>query len=318
MKQDISSEVQVSVVIPVYGTQSTLKLLTDKIIESCHQADLQCEIILVDDCGPGDTWARIQEIAKNRNNVTGILLSRNFGQHPAILAGLAKAKGKWIVVMDCDLQDDPAYIPDLFNKANAEELDYVLVNRGDWEDNGLRRFLSKSFYSFLSFMTGVKLSSQFGNFGIYHRRVINSVLDLDEQDVFLPTALNWVGYKRGELKADRSQRVEGESSYTFKKLLLLAHKVIVGFSNKPLYLSVQLGGFICVMSVIVTIIVLLRWLISGIEITGWTSLILSVWFLGGLIIAILGVQGVYLGRVFDETKKRPKYIISSITNQKEK
>jgi len=271
------------------------------------------EIVLVFDCSPDDGWERICEECKKDSRVKGIQLSRNFGQHNAITAGLSHVRGEWVVVMDCDLQDQPEDVPLLFSKAQ-EGYDLVLAQRLRRKDSALKKMSSACFSAAFGYLTDSEHDSTIANFGIYHCSVVQAILSMGDQVRCLPVMAQWVGYKSEKLPVEHASRGTGESSYSWIKLFRLAKDVILTFSDKPLHLTVNLGMIICIGSVLVGILYLLRYVCGGILVSGFTSLILSIWFLSGVIIFVLGVLGVYLGRVFDQVKDRPTYLIRKKEN----
>ncbi|HMB63279.1 MAG TPA: glycosyltransferase family 2 protein, partial [Eudoraea sp.] len=248
--------------------------------------------------------------------VKGIRLSRNFGQHYAITAGLEKAKGEWIVVMDCDLQDRPEEIPALFEKAQ-EGYDIVYARRLVRKDGLLKKMASKIFYRLFGYLTDSKQDPSIANFGIYHREVIRSILKMKDHVRYFPTMVQWVGFRSAKLNVDHSRREDGKSSYTWRKLLTLALDNVIAFSDKPLKLTIRLGFVISMISLCIGVFYLYRYLAGEIIVLGFTSLVISIWFLSGLIIFILGILGIYLGKTFDRVKDRPTFIIHEKLNLNE-
>ena len=305
---------RISIVSPVYRAEKILPELVSRIKESVEKITFDFEIILVEDHGLDDSWQVIEEIAQSNKNVIGIKLSRNFGQHYAITAGLDAAKGEWVVVMDCDLQDQPEEIPNLYAEA-MKGYDVVLAQRYQRKDGFLKRFFSAAFYRVLGYLTGSKQDETIANFGIYNRKVIDAVISMRESIRYFPTMVKWVGFKSTKLKVDHNERAEGVTSYNFKKLLNLALDIILAFSDKPIRLAVKLGLLIAAMSVVISIVYLVKYLVGHVVVLGFTSLIISIWLLSGLIMATLGVVGLYVGKTFEGVKQRPIYIIEKRINR---
>jgi glycosyltransferase involved in cell wall biosynthesis len=230
----------ISVVIPVYNCSECLDEITERIISVCKRLDVFTEIILVDDASPDNAWDKIRSLAAKDNRIKGIKLSRNFGQHQAISAGLNLAIGQWIVVMDCDLQDDPDEIEYLFNKAE-EGYDIVFAQRKERKDGALKISSSFLFHKLLSFFTNQRSDSSVANFGIYSRKVIDAYNRLTEQNRSFPILIRWFGYSIAYVPVKHSKRTEGKSSYTYIKLVKFAAEIIITHSNKPLYLSIFIG-----------------------------------------------------------------------------
>ncbi|MDT0686582.1 glycosyltransferase family 2 protein [Autumnicola psychrophila] len=303
----------ISIVSPVYRAERTIPVLIERIEKSVQKITNDYEIILVEDGGPDDSWKVIQEYAEKNDKIIGIELSRNFGQHYAITAGLDYAKGDWVVVMDCDLQDQPEEILKLYNKAQ-EGFDVVLARRFERKDHFFKRFFSKVFYRSLGYLTGSEQDESVANFGIYHRKVVDAVCSMRESIRYFPTMVKWVGFRTTKVNVDHDNRLEGESSYNFKRLINLAMDIILAFSDKPIRLLIKFGLIISVLSVIVAFIYLVKWLTGGVVVLGYTSLIVSVWLLSGVIISTLGIIGLYVGKTFEGVKQRPIYIVKKKIN----
>jgi glycosyltransferase involved in cell wall biosynthesis len=306
----------ISVVSPVYKAEKLINLLVNRIKTSLEKFTTSYEIILVDDCGPDNSWQRIQENALIDSRVKGVKLSRNFGQHYAITAGLDQAKGKWVVVMDCDLQDRPEEIINLYKKAQ-EGYDIVLARRFERQDKFTKKLFSKLFYNTLGYLTGTEQDSSIANFGIYHIKVVKAICSMRESIRYFPTMVKWVGFKRTVIDVEHAERPEGETSYNFKRLFNLALDIILAYSDKPIRLTVKTGLLISVCSLFFALLTLIRYLTGQITVIGYTSLVVSIWFLSGLIISILGVIGFYIGKTFEGVKARPIYIIAEKTYAEE-
>jgi polyisoprenyl-phosphate glycosyltransferase len=307
------AEVFFSIVSPVYRAEKIIPTLVKRIEDSISQITSNYEIILVEDCGPDNSWQAIESIAKANQRVKGIKLSRNFGQHYAITAGLDHCKGDWIVVMDCDLQDQPEEIINLYTKAK-EGFDIVLARRAQRKDGFFKRFFSAAFYKTLSYLTGSEQDETVANFGIYNRKVIEAVVSMREAIRYFPTMIKWVGFTSTKIDVVHDNRIEGESSYNFKKLLKLALEIILAYSDKPLRLMIKIGGIISLISVVIAIDAIYSWLKGEIIVLGYTSLIVSIWLLSGIIISTLGLVGLYVGKTFEGVKNRPIYLIHKKIN----
>jgi len=303
----------ISVVSPVYGCRESLMALASRVAVAFEGEGLNWELILVDDRGPDNPWDLIEELARGDSRVRGIRLARNHGQHLAIWAGLEMARGDYIAVVDCDLQDDPGVIPDLYRHAKRIGAEAVIVDRGKWSDSRLRRFASNSFYALVRWLAGIRINNV-GNFGLYGRRMIDTLLKFREQEVFLPIMVSLSGYETVKYQVDRDERHQGDSSYNMLRLLRLAIAIVIRFSDRPLKLSVLVGGFFSGMAALVSIVIFLLWLSGSFTVQGWTSTILSLWFLSGLILATLGIHGFYLGRVFREVQGRPRIVVQETTD----
>lgn len=302
-----------SVVSPIYFAQNSVDLLVENILAECKQLNLEFEIILVDDGSTDNSWQKIEQLSKLIPNVKGIKLSRNFGQHYAISCGLEHAKGEWIIVMDGDLQDHPAEFKRFIEKTK-EGYHIVVAKRIRRETTFLKKIYSILFWKILSYLTGKPLHHSISNFGIYHREVIQSIVKMRDNIRFFPTMVNWVGFNKTSIDIPQNPRLEGKSSYNFSRMLRLALDVILINSEKPLRLVTKTGIVISLISFLVGAVYTYKYLSNQILVPGYASIIISIWFLGGLIIFILGVLGLYLSKTFDAVKNRPYYIIEKFTS----
>lgn len=302
----------ISVVIPVYKAEKMLDELYTRLRDALETVSPHFEIVLVEDCGGDRSWEVIERLAKADPRVVGLQFSRNFGQHYGITAGLDQCRGDWVVVMDCDLQDAPEEIPRLYHKAQ-EGYDVVLALRGQRQDPPLKRFTSWLFYRLFSYLADIDFSGDSGNFRIMSRQVVKNFNRMREQLRFFGGHVQWMGFPTTGLQVQHAERAEGKSTYTFSKLWKLAADTIIAYSDKPLRMAARLGMSMAAVSFGFGAFILIRSMVHSSPIPGWSSLIVSLYFIGGLIIGILGIMGVYLGKAFDETKKRPLYIVRRLT-----
>jgi len=302
----------ISVVIPVYKAEGCLEELHQRLKASLETITDDFEIVLVEDCGGDNSWQVIERLADADPRVHGIQFSRNFGQHYGITAGLDHCHGDWVVVMDCDLQDRPEEIPRLYAKAQ-EGYDVVLARRGTRRDPLLKRMTSWLFYKTFSYLADIKYDGESGNFRIMSRKVVVNFRRMGEQLRFFGGLVQWMGFPTSSIEVEHAERFEGKSTYTLAKLWKLASETIIAHSDKPLRLAVRFGFMMAFFSFCYGIYILGHALFYGSAIPGWNSLIVSLYFIGGIIIAILGILGIYLGKTFDESKKRPLYIVRRAT-----
>ena len=305
--------VKISVVSPIYGCKECLFDLYDRLVKTLGQITENFEIILVNDACPQGSWERIVLLCAKDPRVKGINLSRNFGQHYAITAGLDHAKGDWVVVMDCDLQDRPEEIIKLYNKA-SDGYDIVFGRRAERQDSFVKRFGSRAFNRVLEYFTETKHDSSIANFGIYAHKVVETINRYREHSRDFLLFAQQVGFKKAEIDIEHAPRAYGESSYNFSKLFRLAIDSIISHSNKPLRLSIQLGFFIALTSIIYAGWLVIRYFFYHTPTEGWTSLMVSMFFMFGLLFAIIGIAGLYIGKIFDEVKRRPLYLIQETIN----
>lgn len=302
----------ISIVIPVYRAEGCLDELYRRLRAALEPISGDFEILLVEDCGGDRSWPLITELAKRDPRVKGIQFSRNFGQHYGITAGLDHCDGDWVVVMDCDLQDRPEEIPRLYAKAQ-EGHEMVVARRGKRSDPLLKRLSSWLYYSVFSWLADMDYDPQAGNFRILSRKIIDNYRNMRERSRFFGSLINWMGFPAASIDVQHDERFEGQSTYTFSKLWRLGAETIIAYSDKPLRLAIRFGFAIASFAFLYGLYILFLALFHGSPVTGWSSLIVSVYFIGGIIIAILGVLGIYLGKTYDETKQRPLYVINHAT-----
>ena len=289
-----------------------LNELVVRVVSSVTAITADFEIILVDDRSPDNSWAVIEELSRQDHRVRGIRLSRNFGQHHAITAGLEHSRGEWVIVMDCDLQDQPEEISALLAKAK-QGYEIVLARRVERQDSLGKKIFSKIFYNTLAYLTGLPQDSAVANFGIYHRKAIDAISSMRESTRYFPTMVRWVGFRLSTLDVAHAERAEGSSSYNVKRLLNLALDVIIANSDKPLRLLVKVGATLIGLSLLFAVYVLFQANKVRFELLGYAGLIFSIWFLSGVLIFIIGVVGMYVGKVFEGVKARPVYIVDRLS-----
>ncbi len=298
----------ISIVSPVYRAEKILPTLVAEIDAVMAKIGEDYEIILVDDRSPDHSWEVMKSLTSTNRNLKTYRLSRNFGQHATIMAGLSKAAGDWIVVMDCDMQDQPKEIEKLYRKA-LEGYDAVLARREMRLDSYFKRLTSKIFYRIFNYLAGIEINNEIANFGIYKNKVITSVLKIEDHIKFFPLFVNWVGYATTSVSVEHRHREDGKSSYSLSSLISLAFNVIISFSDKPLKIFVGFGAMISMLSIFVAAYFTISYFQGQILISGFSSIILSIWFLSGIIISCIGIVGIYLGKTFNQTKNRPVFII---------
>lgn len=303
----------ISIVSPVYRAEKLVPLLVDQVKSEMEVLHLEYEIILVEDGSSDKSWKAIEIECINNKKVMGLKLSRNFGQHYAITAGLDFAQGDWIVVMDCDLQDRPSEIRKLLHKA-YEGFDIVLARREIRNDAWWKKTYSGLFYKLLGYLTGTKQDPGVANFGIYNKQVIDSIKSMRESIRYFPTMIKWVGFNSTTVVVEHGTREIGKTTYDFNKRLHLAFDIILAYSDKPIRLTIKFGFLVALMSFLFGLYTLFKYFTGQIIVLGYTSLIISIFFVGGLILMVLGVIGLYIGKTFEGVKNRPIYIIQKKMN----
>ena len=302
-----------SIVSPIYYGEKMLEELVSRVKQSVEQITSDYEIILVNDSSPDNSWLKIKQICSVDSKVKGVNLSRNFGQHYAITAGLSLCKGEWIVVMDCDLQDRPEEIPNLYKKA-LEGFDIVYARRVVRHDSFFKRMSSKFFHFVFDWLSGTKTDSSISNFGVYNQKVIKEYNKMPEVARSFDSLIKYLGFNVSAVDVNHDNRAEGKSSYTLKKLLKLSFDVMISNTNKPLKIAVGLGFFMAFVSFCLAVYNVVSKYLGNIGVEGYTSTVFSIWFVGGILLMMLGIVGLYVGKIFDQVKQRPIFVISEKIN----
>jgi polyisoprenyl-phosphate glycosyltransferase len=300
----------ISVVAPVYNEEpATLSELVLQLRTILARITADFEIIMVDDGSRNDAWTNIISLSQSDHRVAGIRFTRNFGQHAAIAAGIDHASGDWVVVMDADLQDRPAVIPDLYRKAN-EGFDVVFVSAASRPERMLYRFVTGVFYALLNLLTPHKLYHQQGNFSIISRAVADAYRAVPDRDCFYAATLGWLGFPYAIIFAERGERFRGRGAYTLMGLAALARRVVVGFSSRLLFLAIAFGAAMAFASFVTIAYIIIGSLLNlSSPVPGWASVMSVILFTGGVTNIMLGLVGLYIAELFERTKRRPIYVI---------
>lgn len=304
----------ISVVAPAFRTADCLPELHRRVAAALVPITADFELILVNDCSPQHDWQVITQLAATDPRVKGIDLSRNFGQHYAIAAGIDHARGEWVVVMDADLQDRPEEIPRLYAKA-LEGYDVVFAQRGRREnDPFFKKFFSRVFNRVLNFLSATRVVEGTANFSVISSRVAKELRGLRERARSYGLLVLWLGFPVAYVDVAQGARFAGTSSYTFLRNIPLALNSLVSQSDQPLRISIKIGFTISALSAGYTLWLVYNYYRYHQAVAGWTSVMVSMFFLAGVILADLGVIGLYLGKVFDEAKRRPLYVVRRLAN----
>lgn len=303
-------EVEISVVVPVYGCGGCLRPLHARLVDALESITAGYEIVYVDDRSPDDAWVTLSALAADDAHVRAIRLSRNFGQHAAITAGLAQSSGRWAVVMDCDLQDPPESIPRLYAKAR-EGFDVVYARRKNRADSDFRRLSARMYVAALNTFTGSRFVGEYGALSIISRKVVDAFLRLKDADRHYLYILHWLGFESTSIDVEHSARYAGRSSYTFSKLVQHAFDGIVFQTAKFLRWIMYAGFVVAFAGVALAGFFVYSWAVND-PFPGWTSLAVLLLLLGGFILVSLGVTGLYVGKIFGQVKERPLYVIDEV------
>ncbi len=303
---------KISVVSPVYRAEKIIPELVNRLKSELELISEEFEIILVEDASPDDSWAEIKKQCNNHSFVKGIKLSRNFGQHYAISAGIAKATGDNIVLMDCDLQDNPKDIKTLLDKRN-EGFDVVFTERIKRKHSKLKSITAYIYNKLFVLFSGGDYHINAGSLVLFSKRVGQEFNKLKDKDRLYLQMLKWIGFKSTVVPVMHNERFEGKSSYNFFKLLEIGIKGWTSHSDKLLKFSVYLGITLSIVSFIFGISVIVRYFLYDLQ-PGWPSIIVTILFSTGLILLSIGIVGLYIGKIFEQAKDRPLYIIDEEIN----
>lgn len=313
---DDDQSIDLSVVIPVYGCRGCLHQLHERLTAVLTDLEVEYEIVFVDDRSPDDSWTTLQEIAQQDDRVLSVRLSRNFGQQAAITAGLAECSGEAAVLMDCDLQDPPESIPDLHAKYK-EGFDVVLAEREKKSHTWFRQKASESYYAIMKRLTGSAYGARFGAFSLISRDVINSFLEFKDVNRHYLFILEWLGYDTAIVPYVQAERTIGESSYNLRSLIVHAIKGMFFHTTSLLMWIVYMGLTLAAIGFAFIVWVVISYFLYETQ-AGWTSVVSLIVLFGGLQIVTIGVVGLYVGQVFDQSKARPIYVVQKRIRRVEK
>jgi polyisoprenyl-phosphate glycosyltransferase len=303
----------ISVVSPVYMAQRILPALCQRLDAALSQLTPDYEIILVCDGSPDNSWRVMQDLVHQHPRLVAVNLSRNFGQHYATTAGMDLARGTWTVVMDCDLQDPPEEIAQLLERAQ-EGFDIVVARRMNRKHSWIKRTSSALFHRVFGALSGMRLDPTVGSFRIMSRSVVDGFCGMRESYRMFAGLIEWLGFRTGFVDVQHADRFEGRTSYNLRRLLRMALDGMISFSNRPLYISIGMGLVLSLVSALYGGFLILRYLLNPdmVTVPGWLSTVTVTTFLGGLILLNQGVLGIYLGRLYNQAKGRPLYVVDKV------
>ena len=302
-----------SIILPSYNEEKMIAVAAETVTSIMDEAGIDFEMLFVDDGSKDKTWENIQQAAKLNPHVVGVHFSRNFGKEAAMFAGLEKARGDCCVVIDCDLQHPPEKMVEMYRlwEQGYEVVEGVKEDRG--EESGFHRFAANSFYSLISRATGLDMASS-SDFKLLDRKVVDTLNQLPERNVFFRALSFWVGFKKATVYYSVQERVAGESKWSTKALIKYALTNITSFSSMPLHIITVLGFIMMAVSVVFGVISLVQKL-TGQALGGFTTVIILLLFASSVIMISLGIIGYYVARIYDEIKGRPRYIISQVIGE---
>ena len=299
-----------SVVLPAYNEELMIAKTCRVLREVLKDAGISYELVLVDDGSADHTWKEIQKAGKNDTHILGIHFSRNFGKEAAVFAGLAHARGDVIAVMDCDLQHPPQVLPEMYRlwEEGYQVIEGVKKSRG--KESFFHRECVGFFYGIMSKATGVDMQNA-SDFKMMDRQVVESILSMPERNMFFRATSSWVGYKTTSVKFEVQEREAGESKWSSWSLIKYAFTNIVAFTTAPLQF-VTVGGAVCFVLSLVLIIYSLIQYFTGHAVEGYTTIVIVMLLIGSAMMLSLGIIGYYIAKIYEEVKRRPRYIIAKI------
>jgi dolichol-phosphate mannosyltransferase len=308
--------VDISVIIPIYNEEQIIQELYDRLQKSVSQISQNYELLFVNDGSKDHSMLELIKLTQKNSRVFYINFSRNFGHQVAVTAGLDASKGKSVVIIDGDLQDPPELIVDLFKK-HKEGYEVVYAKRRERKGESIfKKITAKLFYRILKRITAINIPLDTGDFRLIDRKVVEYLKQMPEQNKFLRGQIAWLGFKQTEVLFDRFERKYGKTGYSLGKMIQFAMDGITSFSDKPLQFVSKLGFGISLVSFIVILYAFYSHFVLDRTITGWTSLIISSMFIGGVQLISIGVIGEYISRINKNVLKRPLYIVKETNCRK--
>lgn len=298
----------ITLVVPCYNEENVLERFYEEITTMLNNELISYELIFINDGSKDRTKEILVKLAEQDEKLFYVSFSKNFGKEAAMLAGLTYAKGDAVIIMDADLQHPPALIPEMV-QAYQNGYDQVIAKRDRKGDTKVRSIISSVYYKLINKLVDVELENGIGDFRLLSRRAVDSLLSLQEYNRFSKGLFSWIGFKEYIINYENVIRDEGESKWTFPKLLNYGIDGVISFNDKPLRISIYLGLIITVLDVLYVVIMLFQILFNGIAVPGYFTTISSILLLGGIQLIFLGVIGEYIGRIYYEAKRRPHFII---------
>ena len=302
---------KISIIIPCYNEEEALDIVHDAVVAEMEQLkEYDYELLLVNDGSSDGTLEKMKTLANKNPHVKYFSFSRNFGKEAAIYAGFNNAMGDYVVMMDADMQDPPALLPDMIKMLETGEYDCVATRRVTRTGEGLiRSFFARMFYKVIRKMTNINIADGARDYQMMTRQMVDSVLSLAEYNRFSKGIFEWVGYRKTWLEFENVERAAGETKWSFWKLLLYSLEGIINFSNVPLNVSSYLGIGMTGLSFLAIVFIIVRKLIFGDPVDGWASTACIITFVGGIQLFCIGIMGQYMSKMYSEVKNRPHYII---------
>lgn len=300
-----------TIIVPCYNEEEALPYFYEEISKIRQQlTEISLKLLFINDGSTDNTLATLKKLASSDNSVYYISFSRNFGKEAAIYAGLSKASGDYVAVMDVDLQDPPSLLPEMYKILIEEEYDSVATRRSDRTgEPQIRSFLSDSFYKIINRISKTEIMRGARDFRLMKRNMVDAVLEMSEYNRFSKGIFEWVGFRTKWLEYENIERSAGETKWSLKKLFVYSMEGITGFSVAPLSLASVLGLLFCLISFVMIVVIIIRTLIWGDPVSGWPSLTCIIFMVSGVQLLCTGIVGQYLSKTYLETKHRPIFIL---------
>ncbi len=303
----------ISFVIPIYCEEAVIPALLERMTALVDQLSERSEIVLVNDGSHDDSLSLLSTMTRGDDRFCIVNLSRNYGHQTAVTAGLHAARGDAVITMDADLQDPPEVVPEMIEKWRQGNHVVLARRKARAGESIFKRATAAAFYRIIRRLSSIDMPLDVGDFRLLDRKVVDALANMPEQDRYLRGMISWVGFQTAEVSFQRDQRAAGESKYPLRAMLKLALNGVLGFSDVPLRLALWFGMIISVLALAFGLYILVSWFLNDEVVQGWTSTILIVTLLGGLQLLMLGVVGLYIGRIHNEVKRRPLYFVDPDT-----
>lgn len=309
---------KITIAVPCYNEEEALTHFFAEVTKVAGEMPyVEFEFLFIDDGSKDKTMEKIQELARKDSRVKYISFSRNFGKEAGIYAGLENAAGDYVVIMDADLQDPPALLPEMYRAVTEEGYDCVGSRRVTRKgEPPIRSFFARMFYKIINKMSDAEIVDGARDFQMMSRKVVDAILSMGEYNRFSKGIFGWIGFRKKWLEYENIERVAGETKWSFWKLFLYAIQGIVAFSTTPLVLSSVFGLLCCVLAFVMIVVIIVRTLVFGDPTAGWPSLVCIMLLLSGIQMLCIGIVGQYLAKTYLETKKRPIYLVRETNVEK--
>jgi glycosyltransferase involved in cell wall biosynthesis len=300
----------ISILLPCYNEENNIIPMIQALDKELEKVQIQFEYVFIDDGSTDKTLSILKNESSKNEKIKFIELSRNFGKDNALRAGMSCSNSDCLIIMDCDLQHPPELIVPMIDKWNEDyDVIYAYRENTNIHNSSIQNMGSKLFWKFMNYFTNLDLEQGTSDYRLLDKKVYKELNNFSENDIFFRGIVKWMGFKQYAIKYVPNQRINGDTSYSKKVLLKLAITSIISFSTRPLYFSIYLGLFVSFLTFIAYSVYLIYSIHYNLNISGWASLISTVVFFGGLNLIVLGIIGIYIGKLFIQSKGRPNYLI---------